>query len=47
MNYIFIVGALLGHNLTDTVDMTNEYDDYIKDSSLKDLIRYVRFFLLG
>ena len=48
--YIYIlyhIGALLGHNLIDTVDMTNQYDDYITNSTLKDLIRYVRSFLLG
>ena len=42
--YIYNVGALLGHNLTDTVDITNQYDHYVTNSTLKDLTRYVSFF---
>ena len=44
-----ILGALLGHNLTDVVDMTNKFDNYVKNSTLDELIRYVRlnFFLWG
>ena len=34
-------GILLGYNLTDAIVMTNEYDKYVYDSTLKELITYV------
>ena len=46
-HYYNIVGALLGYDLTDVADMTNQYDDYVKNSTLNELTGYVRlnFFL--
>ena len=38
---IYIVGALIGYNLTDAPIMINQYDFYVKRFSLKTLIRYV------
>ena len=42
MHVNYIVGALLGHDLTDVANITNQYDDYVKKSSLDELTRYVR-----
>ena len=33
--------ALLGYNLTDATIMTNQYDSYVKTSSLKEMIKHV------
>ena len=38
---IHIVGALMGYDLTDAPIMINQYDSYVKNCSLKALIRYV------
>ena len=34
-------GALLGYNLTEATSMTNQFDQYVKISSLNELIKYV------
>ena len=39
-------GGLLGHNLTDAVNMTNEYDVHVHKSDLKELTRYVRLLFI-
>ena len=39
---ILYVGILLGYNLTETNDVTNQDDLYVNRSSLKELIKYVR-----
>ena len=35
------IAALLGHNLTNVMNITNEYDLFVKNSSLPSLISYV------
>ena len=37
-----IVGILLGYNLTETNDTTNQYDLYVNGSSLNELTKFVR-----
>ena len=39
--FIITIEMLLGFKLTDANNMTNQYDSYVKSSSLKDLIKYV------
>ena len=36
-----IVGILLGYNLTETNDTTNQGDNYVNGSSLNELTKYV------
>ena len=45
--HYYVVVALLGHNHTDVPDMTNQYDLYVRNSTLNELTGYVRlnFFL--
>ena len=33
--------VLLGYDLTEATSMTNQYDDYVKNSTLEELIKYV------
>ena len=49
MPLLHCVGSLLGYNVTDVADMTNQYDDYVQNSTLNELAKYVRliFFLRG
>ena len=35
------VAALLGHNLTNVMNITNEYDLFVKNASLASIINYV------
>ena len=39
--YDIYVAALLGYSLTNVMNITNEYDLFIKNSSLPSLINYV------
>ena len=39
--YGIYVAALLGYNLTNVRNITNEYDHFVKNSSLPSLINYV------
>ena len=34
-------GVFLGYNLTNAIYMTNEYDHFVHDSALKNIIKYV------
>ena len=34
-------GILLGYNLTDATIMTNQFDEHMYNSTLKELIKYV------
>ena len=40
-NINMCTGALLGYNLTEATSMTNQFDQYVKMSSLNKLIKYV------
>ena len=41
-------GGLLGYNLTDVTSMTNQYDKYVHNSTLKDLIKCVcKFYVIS
>ena len=42
---LLLLGGLLGHNLTDAANMTNEYDVHVHKADLKELTRYVRLSL--
>lgn len=42
---LYLVDALLGHNLTDATGMMSQYDRYPSRSSLKKLTEYVSFSL--
>ena len=37
----YIIGALLGQNLTDVANITSQFDVYVEKSSLLGLTRYV------
>jgi len=39
------VGILLGHNLTDATNMKNQYDFHVIKSNLKQLTKYVSFYI--
>ena len=41
MLHVLYVDALLGYNLTDSPSWTNQYDFYVQNSTLNELIKYV------